>query len=106
VGGNSHLKEIAIGAVSRDEQLASGRALRNLADAGLVQLQGVNGWEKIRNKVMHGNLVSPYSSEEDDRILLNMAGLLHSLTQLLISSREAAASAAVKSQLTPIRPLD
>jgi hypothetical protein len=35
---------------------------------------------KVRNRVMHGELVSPYSSEEDDQILVDLADLLRALT--------------------------
>jgi len=30
---------------------------------------------------MHGKLVSPYSSEEEDQIIINLAGLLRALTR-------------------------
>jgi len=93
-GGDKRLKKIATNALLRDEQLAAARALRNLAACGFVREEGVQAWDRVRNKVMHGNLVSPYSSEEDDGVLMNMAGLLHALTLLIVTNKEAASSAA------------
>jgi hypothetical protein len=36
-------------------------------------------WEEIRNAVMHGSLVSPYSTEEEDQKLLALATMVRAL---------------------------
>lgn len=41
----------------------------------------MKSWIKTRNSVMHGKLVSPYSSLEDDQIILDLAELLRTLTR-------------------------
>lgn len=93
--GDKRLQKLAKDAVLRDEQLAAARALRNLAARGFVPKSGVQAWDQVRNKVMHGNLVSPYSTEEDDGLLLRMAGLLHSLTLLIVNNKDQARLAAI-----------
>jgi hypothetical protein len=60
-------------------------ALRHLKAQGWVTKDELDAWDRLRNKVMHGKLVSPYSSAEDDRLLLNLSGLLHALTRRLIA---------------------
>lgn len=64
-------------------------ALRHLKAERWVTSDEYNAWDKMRNKVMHGNLVSPYSSAEDDKLLINLAQLLHRLTRRLINSVDA-----------------
>lgn len=60
-------------------------ALRHLRSTKWITSDEYCAWDKLRNKVMHGKLVSPYSSAEDDKLLLDLSGLLHALTRRLIS---------------------
>lgn len=52
--------------------------------AGVVTQFHLNAWERVRNAVMHGDLVSPYSSEEEDALLLVLASLLYNLSREVI----------------------
>ena len=61
--------------------LSTANAMRRLADDGIILKEDVETWNKIRNRVMHGELVSPYSSENDDQNLLKLARLFHNLTR-------------------------
>lgn len=63
-------------------------ALRHLREEKWVTADEYAAWDKLRNKVMHGKLVSPYSSAEDDKLLLDLSALLHALTRRLISDVE------------------
>jgi hypothetical protein len=83
--GDLRLKEIVKNAASRALDTSAVQALRQLRDDKVVTPDHFKAWDKIRNKVMHGSLVSPYSSAEDDKILLDLAGLLHELTRRLIA---------------------
>lgn len=60
--------------------------MRQLAKAGSVETAHVQTWYEIRNSVMHGNLVEPWSSEEGDARLQQMLDLVHTLTRARISS--------------------
>ena len=79
--GLSRLKDRAKGAVGSADKVSVERALRDLVAAGVGTGDQVASWKSVRNRVMHGELVSPYSTQEDDRILLNLSGLLRALTR-------------------------
>jgi hypothetical protein len=64
--------------------LSTANAMRRLADDGIIRKADVETWNKIRNRVMHGELVSPYSSERDDKNLLELARLFHDLTREVV----------------------
>jgi hypothetical protein len=79
--GASRLRDAALSAVKRADAVSVQRALYTLADQGIGTASQVESWIKVRNKVMHGKLVSPYSSKEDDQIILDLADLLRALTR-------------------------
>ena len=79
--GAVRLKDAAIGFVQRLDFVSVNRALLDLTCSGVGTRTQVDSWKKVRNSVMHGELVSPYSSEEDDQILVDMAELLRALTR-------------------------
>lgn len=60
--------------------------MRQLGKAGAVEASHVQTWYEIRNSVMHGNLVEPWSSEEGDARLHQMLDLLHALTRARIAA--------------------
>ncbi|WP_314374481.1 hypothetical protein [Sphingomonas paucimobilis] len=57
-----------------------------LGKAGTLEAAHVQTWYEIRNSVMHGNLVEPWSSEEGDARLHQMLDLLHALTRARIAA--------------------
>lgn len=69
------LKDRAKGAVGRTAEMTAIKRLRLLAQQKLIAKVEVSAWEKVRNKVAHGGVFSPFSSEENDRILLNLMSL-------------------------------
>jgi hypothetical protein len=75
------LKSIAVNSIRYAANTTPKHVLTQLCRAGVVTQFQFDAWEKIRNDVMHGELVSPYSSAEDDALLLALAALLHALTQ-------------------------
>ncbi|WPP04525.1 hypothetical protein [Methylocella tundrae] len=97
--GASRLKDAAASAVKRVDTVSVQRALYTLAGDGVSTRPQIASWIKIRNSVMHGTLVSPYSSEENDQIIINLADLLRALT------RESARRALVQTEpVFPPRP--
>ncbi|MBV7518865.1 hypothetical protein [Ensifer sp. ENS12] len=79
--GAKRLKDAAENAVRGADLISTPRALLTLADGGVGTRPQVASWKKVRNSVMHGELVSPYSSEEDDQIFFELADLLRALTR-------------------------
>jgi hypothetical protein len=90
--GEARLKDAAIDLVRRLDFISPNRALLDLANAGVGTKGQIGSWHKVRNSVMHGELVSRYSNEEDDRVLEDLADLLRALT------REAARRATADKQ--------
>ncbi|MGX5710610.1 hypothetical protein [Brucella lupini] len=68
-------------AVKRADRVSMQRALYMLVDQGVGTGAHVKSWIKVPNSVMNGKLVSPYSSKEDDQIILDLADLLRALTR-------------------------
>lgn len=60
--------------------------MRQLGKADTVEAAHVQTWYEIRNSVMHGNLVEPWSSEEGDARLHQMLDLVHALTRARIAA--------------------
>ncbi|MBZ9650334.1 hypothetical protein K9B33_22645 [Sphingobium sp. 3R8] len=77
-------RSIATGAVHRASEATPRYVLSKLKAAKVIEQSQIDAWEKIRNEVMHGSLISPYSSEEDDAILLALSSLLHALTREVV----------------------
>lgn len=86
--GDPRLKEPAKAASSRILETSAAIGLRQLRSAGWVTADQYEAWRTLRNNVMHGALVSPYSSAKDDKLLLDLSGLLHALTRRIIASVE------------------
>lgn len=82
--GLDRLKGTAINAVRRADVSSMRAGLLRLAGEGVGTRKQVASWENVRNRVMHGELVSPYSSKRDDRVLSDLAGLLHALTTAVV----------------------
>ncbi len=68
-------------------------ALRQLRDTEWITADNLKAWNTVRNDVMHGALVSPYSSAEDDALLLNLANLFHALTRRILAGVDLATGA-------------
>ncbi len=83
--GDSRPKEPAKAAARRLLTTSTVQALRKLVADGSVSRDEFRAWESLRNRVMHGSLVSPYSSAEEDKLLLDLAGLFHALTRRLLT---------------------
>ena len=79
--GSARLKNAAADFVRRLDGVSVQRALLSFAAAGVGSRDQVKSWIKVRNVVMHGGLVSPYSTQKEDEILVRLADLLRALTR-------------------------
>lgn len=61
------------------------RYLRDLADKGVLDATHVQAWYDVRNAVMHGTLVEPWSTEEGEHTLNAMLKLMHALAHQVIA---------------------
>jgi hypothetical protein len=58
--------------------------LRLLVKRGVLNTENQQAWADLRNAVMHGNLVSPWGTKEEDAHFSALVGLVHNLTYELI----------------------
>lgn len=59
--------------------------LRGLAKNEKIENAHVSTWQRLRNSVMHGELIEPWSTEEGDQHLRELVALVHTLTKLRIA---------------------
>jgi hypothetical protein len=78
------LKGMALNAVRRAGNLSTIQALRELRTKGIVSDTQFSAWDRIRNSVAHGSLLSPYSDEAEDRELIELSSLMRALTRELV----------------------
>lgn len=82
--GDRRPVEPAKRATGRLLKMSAIQSLRQLKDEGVVTKAEYDAWDFLRQRVMHGSLVSPYSSAEEDKLLLDLAGLFNALTRRLL----------------------
>lgn len=78
---NEWLHSIVNGALRRVVEVTTAKILRELQHQGRVKKEDVKAWNSIRNHVMHGNLVLPWSDKDEDGKIIALASLFHSLTR-------------------------
>jgi hypothetical protein len=86
--GPGDLKGQAIDGVNRSELYTATRVLAGMRNAGIITKDEIDSWKSMRNEVMHGTLVSPWSQQEGDAKFQHLATLFHKLTVQLIQSAE------------------
>lgn len=89
--GSTRLRDRAMDVITRADEISPDRALRDLARNGVGTPEQIASWRSVRGRVMHGEFISAYSTEEDDRTIMNMAELLRALT--IEAARQAASTA-------------
>ena len=82
--GDEGLQDRILAEIARASERSVGRYLRDLVQRGTLKKSNERAWSSVRHAVMHGNLVSPWATEEEDKRLLELADLVHRLTRELI----------------------
>lgn len=65
--------------------------LKDLERQGVVTDQQRVAWRDVRHAVMHGQLVSPWSTRDEDQRIRDLAELLRRLTRELLRRSSGAA---------------
>jgi hypothetical protein len=81
--GNKGLKARVLDEVSHFGKKSVSKFMRKLAEQGALESRHEDAWSSVRNKVMHGNLVAPWSSKEEDEQIIALAELVHVLTRIM-----------------------
>lgn len=88
--GSSDLKSRVINYVHRAGAATPISVLRELVDRDVLKTGHVEAWEAIRNAVMHGKLISPWpTEEEEDARLRDLAELVHRLSGKVLGRMQA-----------------
>ena len=82
--GEARLKENAVRAVRRTAEMTTIKALRNLQSENVITKEQLDVWRTMRNSVMHGTLLSPYSTEKENERLDALAAMMHAMTREVI----------------------
>ena len=79
--GDEHLRSRVLSSIGLLSRRSMASFLRELANRGAIENRHAAAWNKMRNNVMHGNLVVPWSSQEEDETIIALAELVHTLTR-------------------------
>jgi hypothetical protein len=82
--GSNKLKNRVLGWFPLLMRTSVSRYLRDLVGRGVLKTENERAWDAVRNAVTHGNLVSPWPTQEEDERILALADLVHRLTHQLI----------------------
>lgn len=83
--GSAELKRRAINGLKRARETTTSVALRRLRELDVIEKDHLDAWETVRHAVMHGSLLTPWSTEKEDNRLLDLSELMHRLTHFLCS---------------------
>jgi hypothetical protein len=86
--GPKRLVQRATGSLHGLKATTAPVALRYLRDQGDILDAQYRAWRKLRNSVMHGDLVEPWPTAETDSLLADLAGLMHALTMRIATAVE------------------
>ncbi|MDD2903310.1 MAG: hypothetical protein PHU44_12835 [Syntrophales bacterium] len=85
--GHERLRSRILGEIERASERSISSYLRDLVHRGVLKQSNERAWSSIRHNVMHGNLVIPWATEEEDKRVLDLADLVHRLTRELIREK-------------------
>lgn len=74
--------------------------LRKLVRRKVIEDRHQDAWRKVRNSVMHGNLVLPWSTQEEDERVIALAEMVQNLTREIVGVRSSSAPG----DRTPTKP--
>jgi hypothetical protein len=81
------LKDRAKGSVNFFALMTPVKHMKNLEKEGSISTAERKAWETVRHRVMHGKIFSPFSSEENDALIINLVSLFKKLAMRLALAR-------------------
>ena len=82
--GEKRLRSKILSYLGQPARLSPYRYMSDLAQDTVITGEEVETWRRLRNSVMHGELVQPWPSEEDEEGLRLMISLVHKLTRAIV----------------------
>lgn len=81
---NNDLRSIVLNYLNGFKMKGIAKTLKSLVREGTITANQVDAWSKIRNSSMHGEMVMPWSDEEQDVRIENLIELTHRLSEAYI----------------------
>lgn len=82
--GNDSLRSAVINYVGGFKTKGIAKTLKSLLEDGSITAEQISAWEKIRHSAMHGEMVIPWSDEEQDGRIISLIELTHRLSEAYI----------------------
>lgn len=82
--GDKLLKQRIVNSVAHAETKGIVQSLKALAKNGAITKLHIDTWQSVRNQVMHGVLVSPWSTQELDERIHSLIELVHRISTAYI----------------------
>lgn len=83
--GDKDLRGRILNSVALAETKGIVQVLKKLKDEGAIDSDHINAWQIVRNQVMHGELVSPWSEQELEERMRLLTELMHRLSMKYIA---------------------
>jgi hypothetical protein len=91
--GPKALRDNVVNQLRQRNKITTNSVLTDLKEQSVVLASGVAAWNSIRHKVAHGELIAPWSKEEEDERIKALATIFHALARHLITSQSSTGSA-------------
>jgi hypothetical protein len=86
--GNPELKNWILNSAAGAKRSGVMQRLKQLARSGVGSVEQIEIWREVRNRVMHGELVSPWNDMDLDSKIHELFSLVHAMTRRIIASAE------------------
>jgi len=88
-GGDRTLRGRVLDSIGFAETRGVPQLLKSLRSDGAIQSKHISAWKNVRNQVMHGRLVSPWSEPQLDERMQLLTELLHHLSMKYIKDHSS-----------------
>jgi hypothetical protein len=83
--GPIELKKRATNAIRQTKGASTGGVLKVLKKGDIITQEQLKTFDYVRNRVMHGTLLSPYTSEDGENKLRHLINIVHALTREMLT---------------------
>lgn len=82
--GDNSLRSRVLDYLNGFKKKGIGKTLKSLVDQGVITSDQVDAWSRIRNSSMHGDMLLPWSDEDQDGRIINLIELTHRLSEAYV----------------------
>lgn len=82
--GDNNLRNRILDYLNGFKKKGIAKTLKSLVDQGVITSDQVEAWSRMRNSSMHGDMLLPWSDEDQDGRIINLIELTHRLSEAYI----------------------